>query len=302
MQITENNPSNRHIKGIAITVIVHSLLLLCFMLFSFKTPPPPEPTLEGMLINLGNSDTGNGEIQPLQEGDFAAEELPTNTATQQSTTTTTDPYTPASEATTQGYETQDYETTTAMTEGKIPDPTSNATSTNSMIAATPPSNPSTVTNNSTPQRTANPNALFKAKNHTGTGGNNANENNGATSEGNGQSNGDMGATNGDPGAKNRGNWSTGMGSGGGVELNMNGRKFKQKPIITDNTQETGTIILKIKVDNKGRVLAAEFYSKGSTTSNQGLVQKAIKAVKSSYINEGDLPEQTGYVRIVFRVK
>jgi hypothetical protein len=303
MQHNTKQLQARRSKGIAVTIMVHALLLLSFFLFSFDTPVVPPPELEGILINLGNSDDGSGEEQPLREGDFASDDEATQ-ATNETSQATAESQQPAAQSgEVEGYTTQDYEQSTTMNEG-----TSTAAATQPNTNETPTTATTTPTNatpNTTPAeavRKANANALFKAKNHNGSGGNNASENNNSTSEGNGAGNGDKGATNGDPNATNYGNWSTGMGSGGGVDLNMSGRKFKQKPVIKDDSQETGTVVLKIKVNSKGRVTLAEFYSKGSTTSNQGLVQKAITAVKQSYINESDMPEQTGYVRIVFKVK
>jgi len=52
------------IKGIVGTVIFHALVLICFIFFGFTTPLPL-PEEEGIEVNLGNSDEGMGDIEPV---------------------------------------------------------------------------------------------------------------------------------------------------------------------------------------------------------------------------------------------
>lgn len=59
-------------KAALATLTVHALLLLVFFLVAFKTPtPPPPPPQEGIEVNLGDSDTGYGDEQPMQPGEPA---------------------------------------------------------------------------------------------------------------------------------------------------------------------------------------------------------------------------------------
>ena len=60
MKIELNNDRK---AGIVVTVVFHIALLLVFMLMSLKPPYPPAPQL-GVEVNLGDSETGSGEIQP----------------------------------------------------------------------------------------------------------------------------------------------------------------------------------------------------------------------------------------------
>ena len=67
MQTLRNNgirnfPSERK-KGIIVSVIIHILLLVFLILFSFSVQPRPE-TEEGILVNFGTGETGLGPIEP----------------------------------------------------------------------------------------------------------------------------------------------------------------------------------------------------------------------------------------------
>lgn len=50
-------------KGLAGTVIIHLVLFLILIFFSFKVPPPPEFE-EGIMVNFGTDETGMGSIEP----------------------------------------------------------------------------------------------------------------------------------------------------------------------------------------------------------------------------------------------
>lgn len=54
----------RNISAITGTLLFHALLILCFVFFGFRTPLPL-PAEEGVEVNLGYSDQGTGEIEPL---------------------------------------------------------------------------------------------------------------------------------------------------------------------------------------------------------------------------------------------
>ena len=294
LSTAENNMTGKG-TGTVITILVHALLLLLFFNINFKTPPPAEPMIEGVIVNLGNADDGSGDVQPLRTGDFASE----------SSTPTTSGGSPsaASQATASGFFTQEEIRTTGVTSSSTPtefqtQTATTASSPNTASNAAVSTSSSTATTASTSPQ-VNPNALFRARDHNGPGGNNSSTNNTSTSQGDGHGSGDKGALNGDPNATEYGDWSS---DGSGVPLKMKNRKFVQKPVIVDNSQETGTVILKIKVNKSGQVLTADFYPKGSTTSNTDLINKAKKAVKESYLNEGNLPEQIGLVKIVFKYK
>lgn len=59
MKTNKNN-----IKGIIGTLLFHILVLICFFFLGFSTPLPL-PEEQGVEVNLGYSDDGSGDIQPL---------------------------------------------------------------------------------------------------------------------------------------------------------------------------------------------------------------------------------------------
>lgn len=65
------------LSGILGTIVFHILVLCCFIFFGLTTPLPI-PQEEGVEVNLGNSDDGMGEIQPLELNSEQAKSTPQN--------------------------------------------------------------------------------------------------------------------------------------------------------------------------------------------------------------------------------
>ena len=88
----------------------------------------------------------------------------------------------------------------------------------------------------------------------------------------------------------------------GFGYSLSGRKLVKKPIIVDNSQETGTVAIRIKVDKSGNVVFAEFTSKGSNTASTVLKNKAIKAAKEAKFdaNANASEEQWGTMTFTFK--
>lgn len=119
------------------------------------------------------------------------------------------------------------------------------------------------------------------------------------SQGNNGGNGDFGKPDGQIGGTSL---EPGKGSGDGFGYSLAGRKLIKKPVIVDDSQETGTIAVKIKVDKYGNVVFAEFSSKGSNTASTVLKNKAIKAAKEAKFdaNANAAEEQWGTITITFK--
>lgn len=74
----------KNLKATYITAGIIALLLLITFLYSWKLPsPPPLVFEEGMEVNLGNSDFGSGDIQPLLPGPPASSQDETSTPASQ---------------------------------------------------------------------------------------------------------------------------------------------------------------------------------------------------------------------------
>lgn len=64
----------RHKKALTYTAVICGVLLLLFIMISWKVLPPAPPVVEDLIeINLGNNEDGFGEEQPLIKGDRSPE-------------------------------------------------------------------------------------------------------------------------------------------------------------------------------------------------------------------------------------
>ncbi|NPA37590.1 MAG: TonB family protein [Chlorobi bacterium] len=105
----------------------------------------------------------------------------------------------------------------------------------------------------------------------------------STSEGDTKGSGNQGYVTGDPNSKNR--------SGSGQGKNGDGYQLAGRSLVGAfpkpqyDIQESGIVVVKIKVDRNGYVVGAEYQLKGSTTQNSQLVSAAIKAAKQAKFNK-----------------
>ncbi len=111
--------------------------------------------------------------------------------------------------------------------------------------------------------------------------------------------GNQGDPNGDPNAKNLEGITTGTGSVGG---NLGNRNVMSAPRITDNSSLEGTVVIAVCVDANGSVVSADFTQKGSTTSNSTLVNLAVNNAKKWKFSAGDVDKQCGTVTYRFKVQ
>lgn len=92
---------------------------------------------------------------------------------------------------------------------------------------------------------------------------------------------------------------TGLGGDGNYLLK--GRKILTKPIKKPNCNEDGIVVVKIEVDNMGKVIKAVPGVKGTTNHNPCLLEPAKKAALLTKWNpDGNAPiKQIGYIRYKF---
>ena len=137
----------------------------------------------------------------------------------------------------------------------------------------------------------NRNALF-------TGRRNQSNQGGAGSEGQSTGTGNQGSPNGTPGSSN---YSGNGGSGGNYSLK--GRNAVTLPAPDYNSNQQGTVVIAIWVDQQGRVTRAEYQPKGSNTSNGYLVNQARSAaLKARFNASSNAPEeQKGTITYIFQI-
>ncbi len=70
---------NINTRGVILSTIFHTIILLLLLFFGFSYPDPP-PEEEGILVNFGTSETGLGRVEPkgdpFQGGDIPVPEVP----------------------------------------------------------------------------------------------------------------------------------------------------------------------------------------------------------------------------------
>lgn len=110
-------------------------------------------------------------------------------------------------------------------------------------------------------------------------------------------------TQGQPDGDERGEALDGISTGSGVlGGGIAGRKIVAKPSITDRSQNTGTVNVKVCVDSDGNVTSAKYTQSGSTTANATLIQKAVAGAKKYKFDKSDRDSQCGTMKINFRVQ
>ncbi|MGX5816809.1 hypothetical protein ACWKWU_01355 [Chitinophaga lutea] len=293
----EEKKQQKNIKALSATLAVHALLLVTLFMISFSAPPPlPDQDL-GMEVNLGTSDEGTGDEQPMNPNPPAAAEpvpaAPSN------------PPAPApSQAETQEYATQNEEEAPEVKNPPKPAPKPKEIPktiepkvekvTKKPKAELPPTP-------AEPKR--QPKAVFTGGTGPGPGGNSANGSNNATGEGNTGRTGDRGVLGGDPNAT--GYTGTPGAGRGASDFRLAGRNLLRKPNVSWDGNETGYVAVNIKVDREGNVVSATYSLRNSTINNPKAIQIAIEAAKRDlkYSVNPDAPEeQFGPIRFYFKAQ
>ncbi len=89
--MTTHFESEKNKKAFIYTAIICGVLLLLFILISWKVMPPTVPVVQDLMeINLGNNDEGFGDVQPLIKGKRTPAEETVSTSRQATTTASED--------------------------------------------------------------------------------------------------------------------------------------------------------------------------------------------------------------------
>lgn len=288
--------NQKNIKAGAYTVLLVGILIgLCFII---GWTPPTAPVLtedEGMEVNLGDSETGLGEIQPLVPGEPAA---------------------PTEEPVVQPTPEKPVEPTEKEVETNENDKEAPPVAVTKPIKKTPPPTPPPTPAKPTPlpkevikpveaPPTPKPKYIYKGQGNKTDGGNNSQELvKGEGGQGITSGKGDQGKINGDPNSDSY-TGSGGSGKGGvSVSRGLQGRKINRFPSFQDDFSENAKVAVDIKVDAKGNVISASIQPRGTTTGNGSMkaiaLQKA-RQLRFSADDEGP-DEQLGTIIFDFRIR
>lgn len=94
--------------------------------------------------------------------------------------------------------------------------------------------------------------------------------------------------------------STGKGRVGG---GLGSRGVRNSPTVTDNSQKTGIVVISVCVDGSGTVIGTpKFTQRGSTTADSRLINLAIKNAKRWKFDKASIDKQCGTIKYDFKVK
>ncbi len=286
--MTLNTEIKYRYQSAAITagIAVLMFILLYFIPYSFSKVPIVEDEM-GMLVNLGDSPDGSGNVQPLSNAEKT--EQSNAHATASSATQLPD-----------AVNTQDHEDAALVETPKKSNPTTKP------IKKKPIDNPKPDPEKIEADRIAKELADKKTKELAfrnklkGA----LNQSNNSKSEGNGQGVGDKGVPDGDPNGKAYSGENTGLGiagNGWSITGKIGSRGVRKRPNINDNSKEEGNVAIKISVDTNGNVVGANYSEKGSTTSSSYLRGLALRAARDIKFNpKQDADEETGTIVFKFR--
>lgn len=277
--------------GYTALVVVLLLIVLFFIRWTIPVPPPP-PLDEGIEVNLGSSDEGLGDDQPMSPESPA----PATPVT----------YTPPRASAAAAEDTRNVETDDSDEEAPVvktpAKPKPNATKIPEKEEAVKPTKaPAKPVENPNPAP-PKPKAVFKGVSGTGAGGNEADSYQKGGNQGIAGGTGDQGKPGGNPNSTNyEGNGGTGK-SGVSISRGLQGRKIITQPSFEDDFNENAKVAVDIRIDAAGKVISAVYQPKGSTTSNNNLKSIAIRKAMQLKFNSGNEEEQIGTIVFNFRLR
>jgi outer membrane biosynthesis protein TonB len=276
-------------NGLLTSMVVHTCIIV-LLLMPFLTIPIPPPGQEGILVNLGLPDVGQGEenaaasaeeVAPSPEPEPQPE--PTPTPPRKETPVKKEKATPTEEKL---VKTEDPDAIALREKAKKEE--------EQRRQAEEQRKKEEADRIAREQEAAKKKAeADKLKNDIG----------GLFGPGKGKGNtgkpGNQGDPGGDPNATNLEGISTGQGSIGG---GLTGRDVRARPKITDNSQREGTVVIEVCVDKSGSVVEARFIQKGSTLNDSDLTSMARQNAMQWKFEEGSVDRQCGTITYRFKLQ
>ena len=265
---------NNYPKAFIATAVIMALLIGLSYYIVFQHPVKEEDGTGGILVNYGTVDEGMGDDYMSTEEPSVAENANQSKPDKITPTPPTEEVTPT-ENSSKEVVTQNTEDAPEISNDKKP---SQTVATQQKPTKEPP------------KEVVNQNALYKGKTNNGTG----------EGDGTGSKPGNQGK----PTGSTLTNDYTGTGSGTGGSLqNMPQRSFVSRPSMENETRSTGKVVVDIRVDRNGNVVYARAGARGTTISDQSLLDKCEEAVKRAKLNQLESADlQQGTVVFVFKVQ
>ncbi len=282
---------NKNVKASGITLLVCGLLFIIFFFVRWTLPNIPSPIVEeGIEVNLGNSETGLGDIAPQTPGQPSKTEEPVTAPLKAAKSIPPPP---------QNIATDENETDEASAINK-PSKTT--------IKTKPNNNPTEIIKKPKADIPPAPPApkpkaqMGKYSGANGNGGNNGDTYNGVKNQGIAGGNGDQGKPNGNPNSDSyTGNGATGN-SGVSIRSGLTGRRFAKLPSFEDDFNEPAKVAVDITVDKDGNVILATVNPRGTTTTNANIKAIALRKARSLKLNASNDNDQNGTIVFNFKLR
>lgn len=257
-------------KSMIITVIVHVIILILLFYVGMKYLDPPLE--QGIAINFGTTETGSGEVQPVDRIQSAPKNTTPEPVSQPKTEIREEVVTQDTEDAPiikkekpKKEQTQTPVKEEPKKEVKKPDPKPDKSTTDAL---------SSILNGPKSDGTAQ-------------GG-----------EGNDGKPGDKGSPDGDPNASSY--YGTGKGLDGDGNYMLGGRKALNKEKFVQDCNEAGTVVVSIEVDRSGKVINATPGVRGTTNNSRCLIEPARRAALATKFNADDKAPAKQVGKIIYR--
>ena len=250
-------------KALTWTILVHALLLLLFFLWKYNIPVAVVEEGTGLEVNLGSSEDGSGNDQPMNPAD------------------------PSNYSAAVVY--KDVAAKNNLPEDILrsdnPDDAALNSKNNSKEL------PGQAKKNEKTEPKPVPKSVYGGT--TSGGGNKAQQSAAGTNEGNGNGPGDKGVAGGTPGAANY----TGVPGTGGMSHTLAGRDINPKRFEAE-FREGGTVVVRVTVDRDGNIVNKFVKS----SSNPQLTRLALEKLSKAKFSKsgGTEPQQFGDVTFIFK--
>lgn len=278
----------KNIKASIYTAFICGLLFMLFFFLQWTLPQVPTPVVdEGIEVNLGNSETGFGDIAPQLPGE------PTATHETHIAPPASAKANPAQQNIQASENINENDEAVAEKHNKISNNHKTVSENNTTKKAV-------VTAPIVAAKPAKPKALYQGGNANGVGGNNADSYNRVTNQGIAGGKGDQGNPNGNPNSDSyKGNAASGKGSGISIPSHLRNRGV-HLPTLQDDFNENAKVAVDITVDANGNVIAAMIQPKGTTTTNPSL--RNIATTKARQLKFGKSSDESEIGTIVFNFR
>ncbi|GJM32858.1 MAG: hypothetical protein DHS20C18_18590 [Saprospiraceae bacterium] len=295
--IAANRKEQNRKKGMRLSILVH-ILLIILALIPLMTYPDPPPGQEGILVNLGLPDQGQGDenagpAEPEQAEEVTPEEETAPEEVVEETIPETKPE-PVKEKEKEVVKTEDPDVI-ALKKKKAQEEARKKADAEAKKKAEDEAKRKAQEE---ARKKAEADAKKKAeadalKDQIG----------GLFGDGKGKGNtgtsGNQGDPNGDPNSDNLEGISKGSGNVGG---GLGNRGVRNAPAVSENSQQAGTVVVSVCVDIDGNVVSAEYTQRGSTTGNSQLKNAAIRNARQWTFSKGSQEKQCGTITYKFKVQ